>query len=354
MARGGRDRRHLRADPAGRGRRPGPARGASAPPRTVGRATCAPACWWCWSPPPTRAPPTRSCGRSWSSVRARRPASTSTWPSPPSGSTRATRSTASRNTPKVVGGYTPACTDAGRGVLRPVRRHGGRGPRHPRGGDGQAAGEHLPARQHRAGQRDGAVLPRAGHRPVGRDPRGGHQAVRLPGVLPRPGRRRALHPDRPELPRPQRPQQARLPVPLRRAGPGDQRHDAGLRGPARAGRCSTTTARRSAARRCCCSASPTRPNIADQRESPADAAGPAAARRWAPTVAYHDPHVPEWLGRHAGVPACDDLEGGGRGGRPGDPGAAPPRATTSTTWPAGAQRFFDTRGVTTGDTAIRP
>ena len=41
---------------------------------------------------------------------------------------------------------------------------------HPRGRDGQAAGEHLPARQHRAGQRDGAVLPRARHRPVGRHP----------------------------------------------------------------------------------------------------------------------------------------------------------------------------------------
>ena len=43
--------------------------------------------------------------------------------------------TASHNTPKVVGGLTPACTDAGRGVLRQVRRHRRRGraaPARPR------------------------------------------------------------------------------------------------------------------------------------------------------------------------------------------------------------------------------
>ena len=71
---------------------------------------------------------------------------------------------------------------------------------HPRGRDGQAAREHLPPRQHRPGQRDGPVLPRAGHRPLGRDRRRSDQAVRLPGLLPRPGRGRPLHPDRPELP----------------------------------------------------------------------------------------------------------------------------------------------------------
>ena len=104
------------------------------------------------------------------------------------------------NTPKIVGGLTPACAAAAAGLLRQVRRTGRAGQGHARGRDGQAAGEHLPARQHRAGQRDGGVLPRARHRPVGRDRVRRHQAVRLPGVLPGPRRRRSLHPDRPELP----------------------------------------------------------------------------------------------------------------------------------------------------------
>ena len=88
------------------------------------------------------------------------------------------------NTPKVVGGYTPACADAAEAFYA-VRRHGRAYQGHPRGRDGQAAGEHLPPHQHRPGQRDGAVLPRARHRPVGRDPLRLDQAVRLPGVLPR-------------------------------------------------------------------------------------------------------------------------------------------------------------------------
>ena len=141
----------------------------------------------------------------------------------------------------------------GGGVLRPVHRDRRADPGHPGGRDREAAGEHVPARQHRAGQRDGAVLPRARHRPVGRHPRRVDQAVRVPGVLPGPGRRRALHPDRPELPEPQRAQQARLPVPLRRAGPGDQRDDAGVRGPAGAEPAQRGRASRCTGRRCCCS-----------------------------------------------------------------------------------------------------
>ena len=158
------------------------------------------------------------------------------------------------NTPKVVGGLTPACTAQasafyGKFVHTIVEAAG-----HARGRDREAAGEHLPAHQHRAGQRDGAVLPRARHRPVGRDPLRVDQAVRLPGVLPRPGRRRPLHPDRPELPLPQRAGQARLPVPVRGAGRGDQRDRCRRTSPTARRTCSTSTARRSTARRCCCSA----------------------------------------------------------------------------------------------------
>ena len=123
----------------------------------------------------------------------------------------------------------PGLHRGGRGLLRHRLRHGRQGQDRPRGRDGQAPGEHVPARQHRAGQRDGDLLPRARRRPVGRDRLRRHQAVRLPGVLPGPRRRRALHPDRPELPLLQGAGRAQAPVPLRRAGPGDQLPDAGLR-----------------------------------------------------------------------------------------------------------------------------
>ncbi len=49
----------------------------------------------------------------------------------------------------------PVLHGRGRGVLLPDLRPGGPGQVGPRGGDGQAAGEHLPAREHRPGQRDG-------------------------------------------------------------------------------------------------------------------------------------------------------------------------------------------------------
>ena len=70
-----------------------------------------------------------------------------------------------------------------------------------RGGRGlQDPGEHLPGREHRPGQRAEAGLRADGDRRLGGHRRGQDQAVRLPGVLPRPGPRRALHPDRPVLP----------------------------------------------------------------------------------------------------------------------------------------------------------
>jgi nucleotide sugar dehydrogenase len=90
-----------------------------------------------------------------------------------------------RNTPKVVGGVTPSCAEAAAVFYGTICDHVVRAAS-ARGGDGQAAGEHLPAREHRPGQRDGNLLPRARRGPVGRDQVRGHQAVRLPALLPRP------------------------------------------------------------------------------------------------------------------------------------------------------------------------
>ncbi len=143
---------------------------------------------------------------------------TSTSPSLRNASTPATSSSVPGTRPRSSGGYTEQCTDRAAELLRTVRRHGRSGARCPRGRDREAAGEHLPAHQHRLGERDGPVLPRAGHRSVGCHPGRLEQAVRLPGVLPRSRRRRPLHPDRPQLPQPQRAGQARLPIPVRRAG----------------------------------------------------------------------------------------------------------------------------------------
>ena len=98
------------------------------------------------------------------------PASISTLRSHPSASTPATRSSDIRNTPKIVGGHTPQCDRPRVTLLRAVCRHRRSSPWHPRGGDRQATGEHLPSREHRPRQRDGPVLSRAEHRPVGRDP----------------------------------------------------------------------------------------------------------------------------------------------------------------------------------------
>ena len=96
------------------------------------------------------------------------------------------------NIPKVVGGITPACTEMGALFFSqalenvvPVS--------HARRRDGEAAGEHLPHDQHRAGERNGADVRSHGHQRLGSDRRGGDQALRLHAVLSRPGPRRALH-----------------------------------------------------------------------------------------------------------------------------------------------------------------
>ena len=79
----------------------------------------------------------------------------------------------------------PAPTSPPRSTARSCQR-GRAGLLAGGGRDGQAAREHLPVGQHRAGQRVGALRP-DGHRRLGGDRRGGDQAVRLHALRARPG-----------------------------------------------------------------------------------------------------------------------------------------------------------------------
>ena len=117
---------------------------------------------------------------------------TSTSATAPSASTRATRPGPLENTPKVVSGVDDASLAAVQGFYDrlveqtvPVAS--------PQGGRAhQAAREHLPPRQHRAGQRAGDVRHRPRHRRVGGHRRRLDEAVRLHAVHAGPRRRRAL------------------------------------------------------------------------------------------------------------------------------------------------------------------
>ena len=59
------------------------------------------------------------------------------------------------NIPKVVGGMTPACTEMGSLFYAQALEQVVAGGLHASGRDGEAAGEHLPHDQHRAGERTG-------------------------------------------------------------------------------------------------------------------------------------------------------------------------------------------------------
>ena len=117
----------------------------------------------------------------------------------------------------------------GRRVLLGAGRPDGAGGIVRRGRAGEAAGEHVPSRQHRAGQRVGDVRPRPRRRRVAGDRRCGDQAVRLHEVHAGSGRGWPLPADRPELsgvageaaPGPH--------VPVRRVGQRRQRAHARLR-----------------------------------------------------------------------------------------------------------------------------
>ena len=77
----------------------------------------------------------------------------STWPSRRSGLIPATDYTL-RNTPKVVGGITPACTENAPPNSTACLRRGGTGLDARSGRADQTAWEYLPLAQHRASQRE--------------------------------------------------------------------------------------------------------------------------------------------------------------------------------------------------------
>ena len=138
------------------------------------------------------------------------------------------------------------------------------------GGADQAAGEHVPPREHRAGERAGdprerrsgidiwEVIEAAGTKPFGFMP-----------VLARPGCGRPLPADRPELPVVEDRAAARYGVAVRRHGQRHQQPDARLRGAPGAARPERAPARRSTARGSWCSALSYKKNSNDARETPA-------------------------------------------------------------------------------------
>ena len=102
--------------------------------------------------------------------------------------------------PKVVGRHESA-QRAGRGfAVRANRGSRGAGEFDAGGGNGQAAGEYLSLREHRAGERAEAAVVAHGNGYLGSDRRGGDQAFRLHALLSRAWAGRALHSGRSLLP----------------------------------------------------------------------------------------------------------------------------------------------------------
>ncbi len=156
-----------------------------------------------------------------------------------------------RNTPKVLGGVTPACLAAacayyGQAIetIVPVSSP-------ERGRDGQAVREHLSLGQYCARQRAAADVRQARAGPVGGNQRGRDQALRLYEVHAGAGAGRSLHPHRPALSVVEA-AHAAIQRPLHRACQRDQHRDAALLGADRCRMRSTTAARRSRAAACWC------------------------------------------------------------------------------------------------------
>ena len=299
----GRRRGDLRADPAVRGRRPRPARGrtrrrptsaAHLHPGHAGRARVddLPRHHRRGGPPAPR-------GRRAGGGRRLPPRLLA-----PSGSTRATRRTACATPPRSSAATRRraprrAAAFYGRFVDTVVRGQG-----HPRGRDGQAAREHLPPRQHRPGQRDGAVLPRARHRPLGRH-RLRARPSRSASRRSTPARASAVTASRSTRTTSSYnvrrssatrsgssswPRRSTPDARLRRHRVQDLLNDAAQAAPGLAVLLLGVTYK---------------PDIADQRESPAKPLAQQLLARGA-DVSYHDPHVTDWQVDGRDIPRADD------------------------------------------------
>ena len=258
-------------------------------------------------------------------ARGRRPqgrAPTSIWPSPPSGSTRATRSTASRTRPRSS-------------AASPRRA-----PSAPSSSTAASSTRWCSAKGTR--EAETAKLLENTYRHinialVNEMARFCHeldidlwdvirlrqdQALRLPGVLPGPGRRRSLHPDRPELPQLLGAQPARATRSGSSSSPRRSTRRCPATSPTGPRTSSTPTAWRPRAPRCCCSGSPTSPT------SPTSASRPAVDLAKALLDLGAEVTLPRPLRhgverkRHRGA-AGRGPRGGRRSGGPGDPGAEP-------------------------------
>ena len=104
-------------------------------------------------------------------ARPAKSARTSSWRSRPSASIRATATTRPGTCPRSSAASTPDLHRSGAVLYGAAIDDRGAGQLAARGRDGEAAGEHLPRRQHRPRQRDGADVRQAGHRRVGSDRR---------------------------------------------------------------------------------------------------------------------------------------------------------------------------------------
>ena len=172
------------------------------------RTTSIPVCSSPWNPPPTPAPPRISCCRC---SRTRPSASawmssastwerTSSWLFRRSALTPATSNMSWRTRPRWSAASRRHVVKSRVALYGDGHRADRAGLLHAGGRDGQAAGKHLPRRQHRPGQRSGHHVRQAGPRRLGGDRRRGDQALRLHEVHSRPRCGRPLHPARPVLP----------------------------------------------------------------------------------------------------------------------------------------------------------